>query len=55
MYATLQDQKLTHDNYNNMIQAWLRIRNLVVHLCSICISSAESKSAMIAGEKMNVI
>ena len=48
MYASLQSQKLTHNDYNNMIQAWLRSHCVVLHFFSICIFPAESKSALIA-------
>ena len=51
--ASLQDQKIIHNNYNNMIQVSLRSHCIVLHLCSICIFLAESKSPFIAREKMN--
>ena len=41
MYVSLQDEKLTHNNYKNMIQAGLRSHCIVLHLRSICIFLAE--------------
>ena len=41
MYVSIQDQKLTHNSYKNMIQAWLRSHCNTIYLPSICILLAE--------------
>ena len=55
MHVSLQSQKLTHNNYKNMIPAWLRSHCIVLHLCSTCIFLAENKSALIARRKWILI
>ena len=49
MYVSLQDQKLTHNNYKNMIQAWLIVTAL--YYIYVPFISFWLKSALIALEK----
>ena len=52
MYASLQDQKLTNNNYKNMIMAWFRSHCIVIiYVPFVSFPLKEGKNTLLARNK----